>query len=323
MSEKKQDSIARGLRIAVDLQHEALPQFFTATELAERRRNFSRLIRNSGAVATISEHARAMIGTHYRKQNDVIFLMPPASQLDPSLTYEVTQEFEAKLRPLRPYFFFPANIWPHKNHSRLLNAFKTFRASSPAHAEFSLVLSGHLDGWKALGARHDTTSVVHLGFVSSNELAFLYQNATALVFLSLFEGFGMPVLEAFGFGCPVLCGNTTSLPEVAGEAALLVDPQNREAIVRSMSAIADDEALRTALIAKGRQRFKAYGWDRPATALLQAVHRVHERNSPMPIIVRQAGPLVSIVTPSYNQGEFRSEERRVGKECRSRRTPGR
>src|SRR5947209_3460208 len=142
-----------------DLQHEALPQFFTATELAERRRNFSRLIHNSGAVATISDHARSMIGTHYRKQHDDIFLMPPASQLDPSLTYEVTQEFEAKLRPLRPYFFFPANIWSHKNHSRLLNAFKTFRMSSPAHAEFSLVLSGHPVGWKALGARHDTTSV--------------------------------------------------------------------------------------------------------------------------------------------------------------------
>src|SRR5438105_12731728 len=77
-----------------DLQHEALPQLFTATELAERRRNFSRLIRNSGAVATISEHARAMIGTHYRNQNADIFLMPPASQLDPSLTSVVAPEFE-------------------------------------------------------------------------------------------------------------------------------------------------------------------------------------------------------------------------------------
>jgi glycosyltransferase involved in cell wall biosynthesis len=287
-----------------DLQHEALPQFFTVTELAERRRNFPRLICNSGAVATNSEHSRAMIGTHYRRQSDNVFLMPPASQLDPSSAYEVPPEFETKLRPLQPYFFFPANIWPHKNHSALLNAFKIFRASSPAHAKFSLVLSGHADGWNALAALHHTTSVAHLGFVSRNELAFLYQNATALVFLSLFEGFGMPVLEAFGFGCPVLCSNTTSLPEVAGDAALLVDPQNREAVVRSMSAIADDEALRTALAAKGRQRFKAYGWDRSATALLQALHRVHERNSPTPIIVREAGPLVSIVTPSYNQGEF-------------------
>src|SRR5207245_2221028 len=203
---------------------EAFPQFFTATELAERRRNFPRLIRGSGAVATISEHARSMIRTHYRMQSDDVFLMPPADQFDPSLSYEVVPDFAAKLRSLQPYFYFPANIWPHKNHSVLLNAFKIFRASSSAHAQFSLVLSGHTDGWEALAARHDRVSVAHLGFVSRNELAFLYQNATALVFLSLFEGFGMPVLEAFGFGCPVLCGNTTSLPEVAGEAALLVDP---------------------------------------------------------------------------------------------------
>src|SRR5439155_5466559 len=93
-----------------DLQHEAFPQFFTATELAERRRNFPRLICGSGAVATISEHARSMIGTHYRMQSDDVFLMPPAGQFDPSLTYEVAPDFAAKLRSLQPYFYFPANI---------------------------------------------------------------------------------------------------------------------------------------------------------------------------------------------------------------------
>ena len=287
-----------------DLQHEQFPQFFTVTELAERRRNFSRLIHGSGAVATISEHARSMIGTHHHAQSDDIFLMPPASQFDTSQTHEVSPEFEARLRSLQPYFLFPANIWPHKNHAVLLDAFKIFRSTSAAHAKYSLVLSGHPDGWEALAARHDKTAVTHLGFVSRNELACLYRNATALVFLSLFEGYGMPVLEAFGFGCPVLCGNTTSLPEVAGEAALLVDPQNCETIVDSMAAIADEDALRAALIAKGRQRFTAYSWDRSAAALLQALQRVHERNSPTPIVVREVGPLVSIITPSYNQGQF-------------------
>jgi glycosyltransferase involved in cell wall biosynthesis len=302
------DSLKYPLRkqivLVPDLQHEKFPQFFTVTELAERRRNFSRLIRGSGAVATISEHARSMIGMHHRTQSDDIFLMPPASQFDSSLTNEAPPEFEARLRSLQPYFFFPANIWPHKNHAALLEAFKIFRSTSAAHAKYSLVLSGHPDGWEALAARHDTTAVTHVGFVSRNKLAFLYRNATALVFLSLFEGFGMPVLEAFGFGCPVLCGNATSLPEVAGEAALLVDPQNCEVIVGSMAAIADDDALRASLIAKGRQRFKAYSWDRSAAALLGAFQRVHERNSPTPIVVREVSPLVSIVTPSYNQGRF-------------------
>src|SRR5439155_1076349 len=83
---------------------------------------------------------------------DDIFLMPPASQFDPSRTYTVPAEFETRLRPLQPYFYFPANIWPHKNHAILLDAFKIFRASSAAHAKFSLVLSGHPDGWEALAA---------------------------------------------------------------------------------------------------------------------------------------------------------------------------
>jgi glycosyltransferase involved in cell wall biosynthesis len=245
-----------------------------------------------------------MIGARYRNQSNDIFLMPPAGQFDTSLIHDVSPQFEAKLRALQPYFYFPANIWPHKNHAALLDAFKAFRASSGAHAKFSLVLSGHPDRWGALAKRHDTTAVTHLGFVSRTELAFLYQHASALVFLSLFEGFGMPVLEAFGFGCPVLCSNTTSLPEVAGDAALLADPQNREAIVRSMAALADDDGLRASLIAKGRERFKAYSWDRSAAALLQAMQRVHQRNLPAPIVVREASPLVSIVTPSFNQGEF-------------------
>jgi glycosyltransferase involved in cell wall biosynthesis len=287
-----------------DLQHEVFPQFFSATDLAERRRNFPRLIRGSGAVATISEHARSTIGTYNHIESSNVFLMPPASQFDVGRPYKVDQQFEAKLRSLQPYFYFPANTWPHKNHSVLLKAFKAFRTTSAAHAKFSLVLSGYPNGWAELRARHDTTSVTHLGFVSVDELAFLYQNATALVFLSLFEGFGIPVLEAFGFGCPVLCSNTTSLPEVVGKAALLVDPQDVAEIVRLMEAITDDEALRASLVAEGRKRFEAFGWDRSATALLQAMRRVHEQSSPPPIIVREVSPLVSITTPSYNQGAF-------------------
>jgi Glycosyl transferase family 2/Glycosyl transferases group 1 len=196
-------------------------------------------------------------------------------------------------------------MWPHKNHALLLRAFKQFRTSHPTHCKFSLVLSGHSRGWEELAAQQEAAAVTHLGFVSRDELSLVYRNAEALVFMSLCEGFGMPVLEAFGFECPVLCSNTTSLPEIAGDAALLLEPNDAAAVARAMAAIVMDEKLRTSLVEKGKARFKGYSWERPAMALHKALMRVHERQVPTAItLVRDVGPLVSIVTPSRNQGRL-------------------
>jgi hypothetical protein len=196
-------------------------------------------------------------------------------------------------------------MWPHKNHALLLRAFEQFRTSRSTHGKFSLVLSGHSQGWAELAAQQDATAVTHLGFVSRDELSLVYRNAEALVFMSLSEGFGMPVLEAFGFECPVLCSNKTSLPEIAGDAALLLDPTDAGAVARAMAAIVTDEKLRASLVEKGKARFKEYSWERPAIALHEALTRVHERKVQTAITVgRVMGPLVSIVTPSRNQGRF-------------------
>jgi glycosyltransferase involved in cell wall biosynthesis len=261
-----------------DLQHELYPEFFNAEFLAARRKDFPRLIHGSGAVGTISEYTRSVITAHYRNQFDDIFLMPPASQFRVGSTSEnVRPGFTEKIKSLRPYFFFPANMWPHKNHALLLRAFKQFRTSHPTHGKFSLVLSGHPRGWEELAAQQDAAAVTHLGFVSRDELSLVYQNAAALVFMSLCEGFGMPVLEAFGFECPVLCSNKTSLPEIAGDAALLLEPNDADAVARAMAAIVTDDKLRASLVEKGKARFKEYSWERPAMALHKALTRVHER----------------------------------------------
>ena len=261
-----------------DLQHELYPEFFNAEILAARRKDFSRLICRSGAVGTISEYTRSVITAHYQNKFDDIFLMPPASRFNVGSTSEnVRPGFTEKIKSLQPYFFFPANMWPHKNHALLLQAFKQFRTSRSTHGKFSLVLSGHPRGWEELAAQQDAAAVVHLGFVSQDELSLVYRNAEALVFMSLCEGFGMPVLEAFGFGCPVLCSNRTSLPEIAGDAALLLEPNDADAVARAMAAIVRDEKLRASLVEKGKARFKEYSWERPAVALHKALTRVHER----------------------------------------------
>src|SRR5262249_60187171 len=120
--------------------------------------------------------------------------------------------------PWGDFFLFPATLGPHKNQGRLLEAFARFRQQT--RRPICLVLTGHPDGWPALQAGYPDLPVHHLGFVRPALLRHLYERARALVFFSLHEGFGMPLLEAFDAGTPVRCSTTTSLPEVGGDAVL-------------------------------------------------------------------------------------------------------
>lgn len=302
----------RQIAFIPDLQHEFFPDFFDAETLSLRRTHFARLITGAGAVATNSDHARGTIRERYRNAHDDIFLMPPGSAITPAEVSPVPDAFADRVASLKPYFFFPANIWRHKNHAALLEAFDRFRRESPQGPSTSLVLSGHPKGWDSLRASHPVEGVHHLGFVSRGELIHLYRNALALTFPSLFEGFGMPVLEAFAADCPVICSDTSSLPEVAGGAALTCDPADPAGIAAAMGRLAGDPALRAALVEGGRERLRAYSWEASAETLKQAMIRVAARkieNRPRPAgrgapVIADTSVKVSIVTPSYNQGRF-------------------
>lgn len=289
---------ARQIVLVPDLQHEQHPEFFSRTDLFLRRQLFRSALKGAGAIATISEFARATLAARDETRDADIFLMPPASQLGaPGIS--VAAAFADRVLGSRPYFYYPANLWKHKNHERLLAAFARFRARGGTH---SLLLSGHPGGWPELARRHADLPVHHLGFVSNAELRHLYEHAHALVFFSLYEGFGMPLLEAFETGCPVLCSNTTSLPEVAGDAALCCDPTDVDAMAALLGRIASDEGLRQDLVERGRARRGHYSWSRSAEAFIEACGRIV---APVRIQVpAPARPRVSIVTPSYNQGRF-------------------
>jgi glycosyltransferase involved in cell wall biosynthesis len=305
--------LAKQIVFIPDLQHEFFPDFFDKDTLALRREHFGRLISAAGAVATNTDHARETIKARYRNAFDDIILMPPASQVaelgtDP----DVSSDFQDMVADFAPFFFFPANIWPHKNHGTLLDAFDRFRRSASRHSDYNLVLTGHPRGWDELREKHPSENVRHLGFVSRNELVYLYRHAKALTFPSLFEGFGMPVLEAFGAGCPVIASSAASLPEVAQDAALLCDPSDAGAIADAMGRIADSTDLAASLIAKGHGRMSAYSWASSAENLKSAMLRVAARPlsekrkaaAPKPAADMDTSVKVTIVTPSYNQGRF-------------------
>jgi glycosyltransferase involved in cell wall biosynthesis len=291
-----------------DIQHETYPTFFSPEALRSRRAAFSKALGGAGAIGTISFFSRKTLREFPETRCADVFLMPPSLQIA-----HKTEKGERKLSdaeyaliPPNDFFLFPANLWKHKNHHRLLRAFQLFLEKSGIE-NISLVLTGHPNGWPELQREFNDLPVAHLGFVRPELLRELYERARALVFFSLYEGFGMPLLEAFDASTPVLCSNTTSLPEVGGDAVLTCDPTNKFEIAALMERIQADENIRNKLIKRGRKRLLAYTWEDSAHSLFSACERVKQRAAQLPITklkLKEPLPLVSIVTPSYNQGRF-------------------
>lgn len=170
------------------------------------------------------------------------------------------------------YFLSLCSIEPRKNLPFALRAFATVART---HPDVRFVLAGGMWGayeneWRtalsALGEFRDR--VILPGYVEDDDLAPLYSGATAFVYLSLYEGFGLPPLEAMQCGCPVLCSNTSSLPEVVGDAALMVSPDDLEGTVTAMARLADDGNLREGLRTAGLARAKLFSWERAAEIVL-------------------------------------------------------
>ena len=179
----------------------------------------------------------------------------------------------------RPFVFYPAHAWLHKNHHRLLKAFAAARAQLPTGC--TLVLTG-----RPPTADHPAADLLaeltaqgaaqHLGFRTPLEIAALYRSAEALVFPSLFEGFGMPVIEAMMADCPVACADNSSLPEIAGDAAILFDARSETAIADGLVRITSDSTQRVHLRDAGRNRIA--GIDRAAMArkTIEVYRQIHE-----------------------------------------------
>lgn len=170
----------------------------------------------------------------------------------------------------QPYFFYTGAIHPRKNIPRLLRAFDTFKQRTAAPAK--LLLAGRF-AWQTGEVRTAYEQAQHradiqfLGYVPEDQLVRLMAAATALTYLSISEGFGLPPLEAMYCDTPVLAADATALPEVCGDAALLVNPFSEEAIANGLETLWKDTAFRQTLLENGRQQRLQYSWDRAAEAI--------------------------------------------------------
>jgi glycosyltransferase involved in cell wall biosynthesis len=227
----------------LDLQHEALPAFFSLQERLYRKAVYGWTVRRSRLVVTISHHAAGTIVERLGIAEDRV--RPIHLGIDHT-------HFVPAARDREEFLLYPALGWPHKNHARLFEAFGVVRERHPG---LELVLTGY-EGEVPDGARA-------LGRVPRDELVRLYQSAAALVFPSLYEGFGQPPLEAMACGCPVACSNATSLPEVCGDAARLFDPSSVEDMVAAVEEVlSDPEPWRS----RGLARAASFTWEATARA---------------------------------------------------------
>jgi len=264
-----------------DLQHVYMPHFFSIPSLFVRNKNYTASIKYADLVISDSEFTKKTIIEKYGIKPEKIKVIYIG--YDPRFRNKDRKMKEIKKRLKLPekYIFYPAASWPHKNHLKLIDAFSMIKKDE-RYQDWGLVLTGaKKEGQAAIDRKISESemskSIFQLGRVPFDQLITMMQGAEMLVYPSLFEGFGMPVVEAMASGVPVACSNVTSLPEIAGNAALLFDPNNVEEIVDSIKKIAEDTKLRRRLVKSGNNRIKLFSWNKIALQTLKCYERVAKK----------------------------------------------
>jgi glycosyltransferase involved in cell wall biosynthesis len=225
------------------------------------------LLRNAQRVVCASENTKRDLLSFYGIRNKPISVVYPG--LNRQSFYPRERGLVRKRYGFGEYLFYVGDMRPYKNLKRSLEAFARLDLES-----LRFVVVGKKDPrfYPKLRMEVDRLSlkdrVVFMGYVPGEELPCLYSEARALVFPSLYEGFGLPPLEAMACGCPVVTSNAASLPEVCGEAAHYVDPESVDSIAEGISRVVTDQNLRNTLIHKGIQRAKLFSWEKAAKMVL-------------------------------------------------------
>ena len=237
---------------------------------------FKRRLPYATHVLTISEFMRQEILEELRLPEDRVTAVPLAPE---AVFYrrspEQVAQVLAKAGWPSEYFLFVGTLEPRKNLPLLLQALARSKTRVP------LILAGW-QGWGGPDWESDLERlklrerVVCTGYVDEEALACLYSGAAAFVYPSWYEGFGLPVLEAMACGCPVICSNTSSLPEVAGDAAILIDPRDAEGLANALDTVLDDSALQQSLAQLGLKKAAEFSWENTALRTLEVFANVVE-----------------------------------------------
>jgi glycosyltransferase involved in cell wall biosynthesis len=267
----------KSLAVFHDLNFEHYPEDLPLAFRAYYRHFFPKFAKKAVRIATVSEFSKQDIIELYGispRQIDVVY--DGANELYKPLSPEMISAIREKYASGYPYFIFIGSLHPRKNLVNLFRSFDIFRKDHPS--EIKLLIVGARKWWtkeisNAFREMQFANDVVFSGRLNAEELAQVLGASLALTYVSYFEGFGIPIVEGFRCGVPVITSNVTSMPEVAGEAALLVDPFNPESIAGAMKLIAEDLPLRNDLIRKGLERKNEFTWQKTADLLWDSIEK--------------------------------------------------
>ena len=266
---------AASLPVIHDMSLVKHPEMHPLKRRAYVATQLNRVIARATVVLTVSETVRGEIAHHYKTPMERIFVAPPSWEpaMFPYQVERVGSPFIQKDLP-NSYLLFVGTIEPRKNILGLVTAVGRLRVRRPDTPPLVLV-GGQGWGYEVFGEKLEAAiasgAVLKMGYVPDESMQSLYRGALALVYPSLYEGFGMPIVEAMAAGCPVLTSDVPSTAETAGGAALLVDPFDYEQIENAIESLMDDTALRAALIERGLERAKNFSWDQTAANLQEAI----------------------------------------------------
>ena len=271
-------SRSRQISIIYDINFEHNPRDLKLQNRLYFRIFFRRFARKAKRIATISEYSKQDIASFYKIAPDKIDNVSCgiSSNFYPLPATEISATRE-KWSGGKPYFFFVGSMHPRKNIKRLIEAFTIFKDKTGS--DIKLLLAGSIL-WKtsdikdaySLSAYKD--DIIFTGRLSDGDLRMVLGASFALSFVPVFEGFGLPIVEAMQSGVPVICSNVTSMPEVAGDASILVDPFDLDSISSAMEKIATDDDLRTRLIGLGNKQKEKFSWGNTASLLWQTICKV-------------------------------------------------
>ncbi len=268
----------------LDVSYLKFPQAFKRKDLYMLKYWGGFSIKKAKAIITISKSSRDDIIRSYHVPGDKVKVVYPGIKKD--LRFKIKdlsmETLKKKFGIESPYILFVGTLQPRKNIIRLIEAFSLLKEQGIKNEELQLVVVGR-KGWMyeeildAPAKYNVREKVKFLDSVEDSDLPSLYKNALCFCLPSLYEGFGLPVLEAMQYGCPVVTSNVSSLPEAGGDAALYFDPENVQDIVRSLKLITENSKLREELIKKGYEQAAKFSWEKSAKQTLQILEEVAKK----------------------------------------------
>lgn len=250
-----------------DVSYERFPEFFSRRERVKNRLLIGDAVRRAGGILTLTDHAKTEILAVYGVDPSRIHVVPCG--VDPAFFHSnpVARPIGDPLRLLAV-----GSLQPRKNLERLVEAVRELGATRSVH--LSLIGPEGFRSQEIRAAVGGVAGLEFLGYVSTARLIDAYRAADIFVYPSIYEGFGLPLIEAMASGTPVVTSTGGSIPEVAGAAAVLVDPLDPSALAAAIRRVADDEALRSELVELGQARARTYTWANAAEAAVAAYQTV-------------------------------------------------